>query len=142
MWIPNPTESQRTANFIKKLAYNRAMLKETLFELFGEFDTIHELDECGYARYSTDDFIICVDERHGFFLVSVDLKEVFNKTSQSPINFEISEYKSISKRKKDRIREAMRFLIKNRKDAGGFFGCMDGFDDLSSDIRRAFYQTI
>jgi len=118
------------------------MLKETLFELFGELNTVHELDECGYARYSTDDFIICVDEYHGFHIVSVDLKEVFNKTSQSPIHFEFSEYKPLSKRKKDRIREAMRFLIKNRKDAGGFFGCMDGFDDLSSDIRRAFYQTI
>ena len=140
MWIPNPTESQRTANFIKKLAYNRVMLKETLFELFGELNTVHELDESGYVRYSTDDFIICVDEYHGFHIVSVDLKKVFNKTSQSPIHFEFSEYKPLSKRKKNRIREATRYLLTNRKIAGQFFGCMDGFDDLSSSNRLAFYN--
>ena len=140
MWIPNPTESQRTANFIKKLAYNRVMLKETLFELFGELNTVHELDESGYVRYSTDDFIICVDEYHGFHIVSVDLKEVFNKPSQSPIHFQFSEYKPLSKRKKDRIREATRYLLANRKIAGKFFGCMDGFDDLSSSNRLSFYN--
>jgi hypothetical protein len=115
-------------------------VEETLFELFGEFNTIHELDEHGYACYSTDDFIICIDEHHGFHIVSVDLKKVFNKTSQSPIHFQLSEYKPLSKRKKNRIREATRYLLTNRKIAGGFFGCMDGFDDLSSSNRLAFYN--
>jgi hypothetical protein len=116
------------------------MLKETLFELFGELDTVRELDESGYAHYSTDDFIICIDEHHGFHIVSVDLKDVFNKTSQSPIHFQFSQYKPLSKRKKNRIREATRYLLANRKIAGGFFGCMDGFDDLSSSNRLAFYN--
>ena len=92
------------------------MLKETLFELFGDFDTVNDIDELGYGRFSTDDFTILVYEQRGFYLVSVDLIETFNKESQCPIHFEISEYKSLSKRKKDRIREAIRFLIKNRKD--------------------------
>lgn len=117
------------------------MLKETLFELFGDFDTIHDEDQCGYSSFATDDFTIRVCRYSCFYLVSVDLIETFNKESQCPIHFELSDYKPLSKRKKDRIREAMRFLIKNRKDAGSFLGCMDGFDDLSSDIRRAFYQT-
>jgi hypothetical protein len=116
------------------------MLKETLFELFGELDTVHELDESGYGHYTTDDFSICVDERHGFYLVSVDLREVFNKTSQCPIHFEISSYKELPKRKKNRIREATRFLLANRKIAGKFFGRMDGFDDLSSSSRDQFYS--
>jgi hypothetical protein len=118
------------------------MLKETLFELFGEFDTVSDLDELGYGHFSTDDFTILVHGQHGFHLVSVDLNDCFNKESQCPIHFEVSDYKPLSKRKKDRIREATNFLIRNREDAGGFFGRMDGFDDLSSDIRRAFYQRI
>lgn len=108
------------------------MLKETLFELFGELETIHELDECGYAHYRDDKFVIHVDGDNGSYHVSVDLGEVFNKTSQSPIHFEVSKYKSLSKRKKNRIRQATRYLLSNKKIAGKFFGEMNGFDDLSS----------
>lgn len=116
------------------------MLKETLFELFGELNTVHDLDECGYGNYTTDDFIICVNEYRGRYHVTVDLKEVFNKTSQSPIHFKVNPDKKLSKRKKNRIREATRFLLSHRKIAGTFFGCMDGFDDLGYAVQTQFYR--
>jgi hypothetical protein len=114
------------------------MIKNILFELFGEgkiSDTGHN-----YYHYDQDIFHIDLLEKDGFWLVSVDMKESFNKTSQSPIHFIYSEYEKFSNRKKKRIQSATNFLLTNRKSAGTYFGQLPGFDDLGEWVRGDFYK--
>jgi hypothetical protein len=113
-------------------------MKDILFQLFGE----GELIDGGYDywHYTCDDFRVAIIEKDGNWLVSADLKETFNKVSQSPIHFMYFEDKKFSQRKMKRVHEAINFLRRNKKDAGKFWGHMDGFDDLSSDVLRDYYN--
>jgi hypothetical protein len=114
------------------------MIKDLLFELFGEGELRPLYD--GSYTYEIDDFRVDVLEKDGFWLVSVDLKETFNKISQSPIHFIYSEYEKFSNRKKKRIRQALNFLLQSRKNAGSYFGKMPGYDDLGEWVRGDFYK--
>lgn len=114
------------------------MITDILFELFGEgklVDTGHD-----YYHYDNDTFHIDLLEKDGFWLVSVDLHESFNKTSQSPIHFVYSTYEKFSNRKMKRIQNAINFLLANRKSAGGYFGELPGYDDLGEWVRADFYK--
>lgn len=114
------------------------MINDILFELFGE----GKLVDIGYNyfHYEQDVFHVDLMEKYGFWLVSVDLKESFNKTSQSPIHFVYSEYEDLSNRKKKRIQSAINFLLANKKNAGGYFGELPGYDDLGEWVRADFYK--
>ena len=113
-------------------------MKEILFQLFGEGELVDDGYDCWH--YTSDDLRISITGNHGTWLVSVDLKEYFDKTSQSPIHFMYFEDKKFSRRKIKRIHEATNFLRRHAHEAGQFWGHMDGFDDLSSDVRRDFYN--
>lgn len=114
------------------------MIKDILFELFGEGKIV----DVGYDyyHYEQETFHIDLLEQDGFWLVSVDLKESFNKTSQSPIHFIYSEYEKFSNRKKKRIQSATNYLLANRKSAGTYFGALPHFDDLGEWVRGNFYK--
>lgn len=83
------------------------------------------------SEFIDEDLIVFINEslQTGETLISVDLRESFNKVKQCPIHFTIP----VSNRKTKRIREALKFLKKNEKIAGQFFGRMPGFDDLDSE---------
>lgn len=113
-------------------------ISDLLFELFGVGKLISET--YGYHFYDCDEFHVDLLEKNGFWLVSIDLKSSFNKTSQSPIHFIWSEYEGLSERKMNRIKSAINHLLRNKKNAGKFFGGMDGYDDLNDDVRSDFYN--
>ena len=113
-------------------------MKEILFQLFGEGELVDGGYDCWH--YTSDDFRIEIVGKDGSWLVSVDLQEYFDKASKAPIHFMYFEDKKFSKRKMKRIHEAINFLRRHNMDAGNFFGSMDGFDDLSSDVRRDYYN--
>lgn len=120
-------------------------LKSTLFELFGDHSLVsskYNTEPSHYYSYNTEKLHISIADNFGYYLVSVDFIFCFNKTSQSPIHFTFSEYKSLSKRKKNRIREAVNFLLKNEKDAETFMGGLLGFEDLGWLTRKEYYLTI
>jgi len=114
-------------------------VKDTIFRFFG--DDNFKFDYYSY-RFTAigDTFRIDVLVSWEKACFSVDFKESFNKVSQSPIHFVVETGKEISSRKTKRIFEALRFLQKNEKEAGHFFGVMQGFDDLSSENYYNFYQ--
>jgi hypothetical protein len=115
-------------------------VKDILFELLGE-GSIKNCDYSDdYATYECEDFHVDISEKNGFFLISIDLKTSFNKTSQSPIHFIYSPYEKFSKRKKSRIVSALNFLTRNKKEAGKYFGELPGYDDLGEHVRRDFYN--
>ena len=114
-------------------------LLKLLFELLGEGKLIDRLDD--YWYYEHDTFHVDIVEYHGSFLVSIDLHSCFNKTSQCPIHFVFDEYQKFSKRKIKRIHQALNFLLRNKNRAGGFFGRMEGFDDLDYTCLFNFYNT-
>lgn len=70
-----------------------------------------------------------MENTSGDFLLSIDLRCVFNKFSQMPIHCPIPN-KGLSRRKESRLDAAIKHLVDNRRDAGRFFGTMHGFDDL------------
>jgi hypothetical protein len=113
-------------------------MKEILFQLFGEGELVDDGYDCWH--YTSDDFRISITGKDDTWLVSVDLKKCFNKASQSPIHFMYFEGKKFSRRKIKRIHEATNFLRRHAHEAGQFWGHMDGFDDLSSDVRSDFYS--
>lgn len=113
-------------------------ITELLFELFGEGKLVDHT--YGYHQYECDKFHVDLLERNGFWLVSIDLKSSFNKTSQSPIHFIWSEFEKISERKLNRIKSAINYLLINEKTAGTFFHSLPGYDDLSEDVRVDFYK--
>ena len=115
-------------------------LNKVLFELFGDIEE-KKLDFLNdqYRVFTNDSFRIDVYQRNGIILVSADLKNCFDKSSRSPINFYFSKDKPLSRRKKRRIHEGINFLIRNCKIAGEFFGEMPKFDDLGGAARREFY---
>jgi len=120
-------------------------LKQTLFELFGDYLLVpceFNTEPTYYYTYNTDELRVDIADNYGYYLVSVDLKSCFNKVSQSPIHFTFSEYGKLSKRKKNRINQAVRFLMANEKDAGTFLGEMKAFDDLGWLTRKEYYATI
>lgn len=117
------------------------MIDDLLFELFGSIRKVDDYSgfETDYSVYQNDDFIINVEKnKNNEYLISVDLSVVFNKVSQSPINFIYNG--KLSKRKKQRIFQAVNHLLRNRQIAGGFFGRMDGFDDLDYTNMIKFYE--
>lgn len=89
-------------------------------------------DDYIQSQFIDENFIVFTNEslQTGETLISVDLRESFNKVKQCPIHFTIPA----SNRKTKRIREALKFLKKNEKIAGQFFGRMPGFDDLDAEI--------
>ena len=113
-------------------------ITELLFDLFGEGKLID--NSYDYYHYECNKFHVDLLEKNGFWLVSIDLNSSFNKTSQSPIHFIWSEFEDISKRKLNRIKSAINFLLANEKKAGTFFFSLPGYDDLSEDVRRDFYH--
>lgn len=117
------------------------MIQDLLFELLGG-DRDTKLVSHGYDCYDYphDDFKVCLEENHGWWLVSIDLHSSFNKVSQAPIHFIYSEYEKFSKRKKKRIHQALNYLLTHKKDSYGFFGRLPNFDDLDGDVRREFYN--
>jgi len=114
------------------------MIQDLLFELFGEGK--FEGTDYGYWQYKHEDFYIYILEKDGSWLVSVDLKSCFNKTSQSPIHFIYHEYEKFSSRKKKRIHSALNFLLRSEKDGGTFIGSLPGYDDLDDHVRYEFYN--
>ncbi len=91
-----------------------------------------------YSTYKDDDFIFLF-QRHEYLddiLVSIDFKSCFNKTSQCPIHLILP----IKGRKLKRLKQAIKFLIDNRKIAGTFFGELPGFDDFDSETLYTFYN--
>lgn len=112
------------------------MVKDLLFELFGEGELEPFYDN--HFLYTNDIFRIEVLMNNDSNLVSVDFKSCFNKVSQCPIHFIHQEYKKFSRRKKNRIRQALRYLQSNKKIAGTYFGKLDYFDDLSVDVLNDF----
>ena len=115
-------------------------LKATLFELFGEAE-LKEWDSWeNHYTYHTDDFHVEIEDDNGLYLVMVDLHGCFNKSSQCPLCFRLDEYKPLSRRKKNRIHQAINFLLMNKKDAGTFWSHLPGFDDLGQDVRYAYYN--
>lgn len=120
-------------------------LKLTLFELFGDHQVISSLyntDPTYYHSYHTENLHIDIEDNFGYYLISVDLQSCFNKRSQSHIHFILSEYEILSERKKNRIREAVNFLLKSKKDVGKFMGQLPGFDDLGWQTRKEYYTII
>jgi hypothetical protein len=116
------------------------MIKDLLFELLGTGKLKLILDNYNYYHYECEDFHVDLEERGGRWLVSIDLKSSFNKTSQSPIHFLYDDYSKFSKRKKKRIQQAINYLLANKKNAGTFCGRMPGFDDLDVYVRDDFYH--
>jgi hypothetical protein len=116
------------------------MIEDLLFELLGngKLKLIH--DDPNFYQYECEDFQVDLEEKDGLWIVSIDLKSSFNKTSQSPIHFVYDDYGKFSKRKKKRIQQAINYLVANEKDAGGFFGRLPGFDDLDVYARDDFYR--
>ncbi len=108
-------------------------LKEELEKTFGTLVEKEYEDLGQYRLFKSDDFRVdTFENKAGEVLVSVDLNSSFNKVSQSPIHFILP----LSKRKGKRVQSALNYLLRNRKDAGTFWGQPPGFDDLSEDIRR------
>ncbi len=119
-------------------------LQDILFLFFGTIkrETIFEDDygDITYSFYSNNDFKIHVAEHSEKAAIGVDLISCYDKPSKMPVHFVVDLRKDLSSRKKKRIFEALNFLLKNEKDAGGFFGEMPGFDDLGSHKMFEIYQ--
>lgn len=90
-----------------------------------------------YSNYEDDNFIFVFQkhEKLDEVLVSMDFKAVFNKASQAPIHFILP----IKGRKLKRLKQAIKFLVENKKIAGTFFGRLPGFDDFDSTVLFSFY---
>ena len=116
------------------------MIDDLLFELLGTGKLKLVYDDPNFYQYECDDFHVDLEEKDGLWLVSIDLKSSFNKTSQSPIHFLYDDYGKFSKRKKKRIQQAINYLVANEKDAGTFCGSLTGFDDLDVYARDEFYR--
>ena len=113
-------------------------ISDTLFLFFGsDLEKSASGDDWEYHR--NDDFFVAVSKAWSMALISIDLRHCYNKESQMPIHFVIEAGKPISNRKMKRVCEAITFLIRNKKDGGGFFGSLPGFDDLDSEQRQKFY---
>ncbi len=108
-------------------------MKDQLEAIFG---TVSGEKEGEYSVFRTNDFRIDVEDGGDEFLVSVDLKSCFNKVSQSPIHFILP----LSKRKEKRVKEALNFLLARKKEAGTFWGRLEGFDDVDESNRSEFWR--
>lgn len=115
------------------------MIGNLLFELLGSLTLSNSYDDMQYSIYKNEKFIVIVHHHKGRRLVSVDLNSAFNKESQMPIHFIVNRH-DISSRRKKRIIAGINHLLSNEKDAGSFFGQMDGYDDLGIWVRDGFYS--
>ena len=114
------------------------VISDTLFLFFGsDLEKSDSGDNWEYHR--NKDFFVAVQKGCSNALISIDLKSCYNKESQMPIHFSVELGNPISNRKMKRICQAITFLMTHRKDAGGFFGSLPGFDDLDSEQRQKFY---
>ena len=114
---------------------------QILFELFGELKEVSR-DETSWmpikeVELQSDKFKIkCIYYKTKICVCVNILSNYYYK--YIPINFVLTE-KGLSKRKKDRIKQGLTFLLRNKKEA--FCGSIPGFDDLSSHVLRYFYKS-
>ena len=108
-------------------------MKEILFELFGELKEVDRYEK-EIELHSEKFKIKCLYHKTKIG-VSVDI--FCDRRKYQPINFVLTE-KGLSRRKKQRIKQGLAFLQRNKKEE--FCGSLPGFDDLSSHVLNNFYN--
>lgn len=112
-------------------------LHSILLLLFGKFSLTELYPTC--YECESDLFYAVIHQQGNSYLISVDLRSVFNKESQCPIHFQLTVDKKLSRRKLRRIQSALAYLLKN-KDIAGFLFDLPGYDDLGEWTRSGFYS--
>jgi rubrerythrin len=104
-------------------------LQTVLFEILGDLKSKHLFDNI--YEFEHEHFRVFARRYNELWLISVDLKSAFDKIQRSPIHFIIEDNRNFSKRKKDRIHQAINALIKSKKRNDIEFFSREAFDDLS-----------
>lgn len=115
----------------------REILHE-FFTHFGKTEIVHSHEE--FMHYRCGDFSVHTDRTPLGVMFHIDLKHLYDKTSKCPIHFVAEVADPLSRRRKRRIEAGLSFLLANKKEAGGYFGSMPGFDDLDMEPCHEFYR--
>lgn len=108
-------------------------IKNQLFSIFGEMKEICSYND--YVKFDSEKFVVRAirySEKYPW-VISANVFGFCQK--DDVIHFNLS--KPLSRRKKQRIHDALNFLLRNKKRWGSYYDEIPGFDDLG---RRAAWN--